>query len=170
MPTIKPQYAEAVVFFGDGNEANLVHVGKSEEQGYLVFYFIPTAKMRWKMNIQDSEFDPYDGWIKMKYKMDLCLQLDFDINFPSWLIMCNYHGDEDTPILRMHTELIRKNRILDRENANLRITLNKKRLEERKRILRPEERDLEVFDRMKRYKDASAPVTITAPQQEFGEE
>lgn len=143
----KPQSRESILIFGDGDEAVFGYIGPSKEEGYYLIHSRPTQKMRWSKQIQDSDYDKYDGWIKNIYKKDMCIQLSYDPDFPMWLILCDYNGGEDTPLMERFSrmrQLIERNRDLEKESMNLRILLSRKRAQERKRAMHPDEHLLEI--------------------------
>src|SRR3990167_7744245 len=135
----KPQSRESIVIYGDGDEAIFGFVAISSKEGYMLFHIKPTNKMRWRKQIQETPedgYDLYDGWWKKIYPKELCLQLSFDPDFPMWLILSDWEGNEHTPLFDYFIKLkplIDRNRDLERKANNLSIALNFKRAEERKR-------------------------------------
>ena len=174
----KPQNRESTILFGDGDEAVFGHISSSSVEGYNLVHLRPTQKMAWKRQIQMSEsegFDNNDGWWKKIYKKDLCIQLNADPDFPMWLILCNYLGHEETPLMEHFVKcrlLTERNRDLGKEVRNLRAELNRKRLNERKRALHPDEEFLEFEERTKRLISAGviAPTIAQPPHEDIGRE
>src|SRR3990167_9927589 len=130
----QPPNREGVVIFGDGDEAALIDIQNSDLEGYYLVIFSPTDKMRWTKQIQDNEYNKYNRAIWKVYKKDMCLQLSFSTDYPLWVVMCDYRGNEDTPMMKLHGVLILRKRDLEKENKNLRIEINQLRKQQRKRI------------------------------------
>lgn len=168
----KPPNRESILMFGDGDEAVFGFMGDSIHEGYKFAHFKPTKKMRWRKQIQDSEYSK-DGWIKKIYKQDLCKLVNDDPDFPVWVILCDYHGNENTPLFNLHRELVRINRTLDRENRNYRIMVNKMKLDEKRRLLHPNEWEEEKMQFAKKMKEIiGEPIVIDGNknQEQFTEE
>ena len=165
----RPPTRESILIFGDGDEAVLGSIGNSSEKGYYLVHFIPTKKMAWAKQIQPSEYDTKDRWIKKKYRKDLCHQLSLDLDFPMWAIMCDYYGKEDTPLFNIHNDLLLKNRDLDRQIRNLRIQINRMRLEDKKKAMHPDEWLDKQFAVAKKTKEIGEPIVIQQPA-EYSEE
>lgn len=168
----KPPTRESILIFGDGDEAVFGYIGNSTEEEYYLVHFIPTKKMAWAKQIQPTEYDTKDRWIKKKYRKDLCEQLSFDPDFPMWLIFCDYHGKEDTPLFNVHKELVLKNRDLDRQIRILRIQINRMRLEEAKKAMHPDEWLDKQFAVAKKAKETIGEPIVIQQQQpsEYQEE
>lgn len=114
--------------------------------------------MKWKKQIQLSEYDKYDGWIKKTYRADLCFQLSENPDFPAWIVLCDYGGNENTPMFNEFTNLrlmTLRNRALEKEINQLRTELSKLRMQLRQKIIHPDEDWLEQMDKFKMLKDAA---------------
>ena len=154
----KPVNRESILRFGDGDIAIFGHTSLSSRQGYRIFHFKPLETMRWKKQIQISEYDKYDGWIKKTYRADLCFQISENPDFASWDILCDYYGNENTPMLNEYINLrlmILRNRALEKEIEQLRIENAKIRRDSRQRVIHPEEYWLETMDKLKMLKDTA---------------
>lgn len=145
----KPNYRESILIFGDGDEAILNTVSISHKEGFMYFEFRPTPQMRWRKQIMNQDFDPTDRWIKRIYRVDLCIQLSFDFDFPIWLVLCNYYGDDNTQLYHQFVHVkqyIQRNRDLERENRTLRTTINRVRIDQRIQSERPKEFEREKLN------------------------
>ena len=165
MPIEKPNKRDSILLFGDGDEATFITQGISTKSGYYFFKYLPTRQMRWRKQIEDDQYDPTDRTINKTYKKDMCWQLSNDPDFPVWVILCDYHGNEETPMMEEFINLkrmIKVNRDLNRENRNLRAQLNKVRLDELRRSQDPQGYMREVMQSAKYMKEA-----VGQSQQQF---
>lgn len=167
----KPQNRESILIFGDGDEAVFSYVGNSVDEDYYLFHIRPTTKMMWRKQIQMSEedgYDRFDGWWKKRYKKDLCKQISFDPDFPMWLILCDWYGNEKTPMMDYFvkcTELLERNRYLDKKVNAYKALVNRKSVEERKRAMHPDESFLEFEHKVKRLVQSGI-INISTVQQQ----
>jgi len=172
----KPQNRESTVIFGDGDEAVFGYVGTSVDEDYLLFHLRPTQKMAWKNQIQMSEaenYDKFDGWWKKRFRKDLCLQLSPSPDFPTWLILCDWYGRERTPLMEHFvkcSDLIERNRYLEKKVANFMAAQNRKSMEERKKALHPEGDFLLFEERVKRMIQAGVITPSIQQKDEIGAE
>ena len=123
--------------------------------------------MRWKKQILDDQYSPDDKMINRKYKNDLCIPLSTDPDFGLWLILCDYHGNEDTPLFNYFVrvkELIMRNRDLERENSNMRSLVNKLRLMQRIGDSHPDGEMNKFLNKMKWANEAAKPPMVFQPQ------
>lgn len=156
----KPINRESTLIFGDGDEAVFGFLGNSEQEGFYLIHFRPTNKMKWRKQIQETNsdgYDKYDGWWKRIYKKDLCIQLSFDPDFPMWLVLCDYYGNESTPLMEHFVELkhaIFRIRDLTKQNINLRAERNVHIIMERRKVSYPEENFNQFIEKTTRIKKA----------------
>lgn len=131
--------------------------------------------MKWKKQIQNGEYDSYDGWIKRTYRADLCFQISENPDFPAWDVLCDYNGNENTPMLNEYINLnltIKKNRELVNEVGLLRTEMAHYRRRLRMKIIHPDESWLEKIDEFKMLKDVAGhsqpppPEPYQPPQQQ----
>ena len=160
----KPTNRESIVLFGDGDEAVFGHTTLSHEEGYRIFHFRPTAKMRWTKQIQDEEYDQHDRWIKKIYKDDLCILLSSDPDFPFWAILCDYDGIEKTPLMKVFQRDKMKIRELQREIQLLKTERTTKRIMEMKKAQYPTMYEQEMLDRIARHRKAAGDRQIIPSQ------
>lgn len=157
MPIIKPNKRDPVLMFGDGDEASFITQGTSTKEGYFFFKFLPTPQMRWRKQITDDKYSEDDRTINRTYKQDLCFQLSNDPDFPVWVILCDYHGNEDTPMINEFLKLksmIKVNRDLQRQLKIKEAQLHKARIDEMRRAADPQGYMHEVMQSAKYMKDA----------------
>lgn len=163
----KPVSREGVVFFGDGDEAGLITVANSTDEGYLYFKMRPTPQMKWKKQIQQEDYHPDDRTLNKKYKKELCIQLSFDPDFPMWLVLCDYYGHEDTPLMEnlvYCTNIIKKNRDLVQINKTLQATINSIRREIRRKAEHPTEDEREKLNFLQHVTDRQRQPVMYPPQ------
>lgn len=174
----KPQNRESALTYGDGDEAVFGFVADSAKDGYLLFHVRPTPKMKWRKQIQMTEVDGYDrfdGWWKKIYRKDLCKQLSFDPDFPMWLILCDWNGNEQTPLMEYFVrcvDLIERNRYLENKVKNYQSALNRKSIEGKKRAMHPDEDFLVFEERVKKLIQAGVitPAIVQQQPKEMGAE
>ena len=169
----RPSSRESTIIYGDGDEAVFLTVGTSTQKGHLYFKLRPTPQMRWKKQILDDQYDPNDKWINRIYKSDLCIPLSTDPDFGMWLILCDYFGNEDTPLFNYFVkskQLILRNRDLEKENLIYRAKINKMDLIARKRAIHPEEYVRELLNNVSYINEAAKPpVLMPTPNSPTGE-
>lgn len=154
----KPETRESLVIFGDGSEAIFGTCSNSTVEGFMMFQIRPTPQMRWKYQIPPSHYHKDDNWIYKVYKRDLCLQLSFDPDFPVWLILCDYNGDEDTPLmdnLIKAKPFINRNRILEVENRRLEVQVKMMQKERLRESQHPDERLTKLLGQVKFINDVA---------------
>ncbi len=145
----RPSRRESLVMFGDGDVATLLSVGNSSIPGRTFFKFRPTPQMRWKKQILDDQYNPNDKWIDRTYPTDLCFPLSLDPDFYQWIILCDYFGNEDSPLFNYFVkvkQLISRNRSLEQEVFTKRVEINKYHLRERLKVMHPEEHEREKLN------------------------
>lgn len=152
----KPQNRESILIFGDGDEAVFGYIGNSVDEEYNLFHIRPTGKMMWRKQIQMTEqdgYDRWDGWWKKRYRKDLCVSLSIDPDFPMIIIMCDWYGNEKTPMMDYFVkcaELIERNRYLQKKSSAYKALTDRKAIEERKRAMHPDGVELEFEKRVER--------------------
>ena len=161
----RPSTRESTIIFGDGDEAVFLTVGSSIQKGYLYFKIRPTPQMRWKKQILDNQYDPNDKWIGRIYRTDMCIPLSLDPDFSLWMLLCDYYGNEDTPLFNYFVKskhLIIRNRDLEKENFILRAKINKADLIARKRAEHPESYIRELLNHVSYINEAAKPPIFTS--------
>ena len=170
----RPTDRESMVMFGDGNEAVFLTAQPSSEKGYTFFKLRPLPQMRWKLQILDNQYNPNDKWVYRKYKSDLCFPLSTDPDYGQWIILCDYYGNEDTPLFDYFVkckQVIQRNRDLSKENFNLRAALNKKLLQEMEKAKHPDADMMKALNNAKWINDsAKLDYPMQQPAQFPGEE
>jgi len=162
----KPTSREGILIFGDGDEAAFITCGHSTYEGYLYFKYRPTPQMKWRKQIQPDQFHPDDHTINKIYKKELCVQLSFDPDFPMWLILCDCHGNEETPFIDNFIKcihFIKRNRDIEQENKMLWATVNRIRKQSRRKAEHPTEDEHEKLNFLKYVHDQTKP---SYPQQQ----
>src|SRR3990167_11376677 len=148
----KPTERENLLSFGDGCDAKFITCQKSSKEGWMFFRFNPTPEMRWRKDIPDNHFSQNGRWIDKIYKEDLCFQISFDPDFPKWLILCDYYGNENTPMIDYFVkcrQLIERNRVLQEDKKTLKASLDYSMLRMRKRAEHPDEYKLKKLQHAK---------------------
>lgn len=123
--------------------------------------------MRWKKQILDNQYNPEDKTINRKYKEDLCLPLSTDPDFGLWLILCDYYGNEDTPLFNYFIkvkQLIIRNRDLEKENSNMRAFVNKINLKQALASRHPDAELMKFLNKWKWANEASKPPMVFQQQ------
>ena len=110
--------------FADGDIAIFDSIAPSSKDGYYHIRLRTTDQMLWNKQIPDSHYSESDRWIHKIYKEDLFIQLSFIPDFPVWIILCDYNGNENTTLMKFFGKtglVIQRNRQLENENNILRL-------------------------------------------------
>lgn len=169
-PIEQPKYEENVILFGDGNEAIFQMSQLSSQAGFRYFKLRPTPHMEWRNKIPKSHYDQFDRWIHKIYKSDLCYKLSDDSHFQVWMVLCDYYGNENTPLMnhfvRM-TEIIKRNRDLEKSLLIARSETNTLRRDLRRKTMFPREDLQEKFNFAKSMKDVMKDPIYAPPMGNF---
>lgn len=150
----KPAQGERLLIFGDGDVAIFDSIASSPSvEGHYHIKLRPTPQMRWRKQIPEIHFNENDRWIHKIYKKELCLQLSFDPDFPTWVILCDYNAREDTPMMESLircVNLINRNRELEKDKNIAISELNslKKRLRKKAQHMTEDEIEKLAFAQM----------------------
>jgi len=156
----KPINREGILIFGDGDMALFLDKQMAQDKGYDLLIFKPLDKMKYSKQIQDWEYDIYDRLVKKIYKRDLCIPLNDSPDFPTWLLLCNYRGSEDTPAMRIFGDYIKTIRDLKRKTVIDEIKLNRIRAKSAVDAMHPDQEELKFLERVKRFNASNATKEI----------
>ena len=145
----KPGTREGILIFGNGDEASFITCGDSSNEGFMYFKFTPTPQMKWRRQIPPEHYHRDDKTLNKLYKKDLCIQLSYDPDFPMWLILCDYYGNENTPLFEhfvRYTQLLKRNRQLEYDKSILESTINRIKRDLRRKAQFPKEDEQEKLN------------------------
>lgn len=150
----KPINREGILIFGDGDMALFGDIQTSTREGFSMLIFRPLDKMKWAKQIQDWEYDKYDRWIKRLYRSDLIIPLNNSPDFPTWLLLCDYRGNEDTAAIKVFGKNLEVIRDLKISNTTWKIKLNRVRNIETQAALHPEANEIKIIETAGRWAKA----------------
>lgn len=150
-PTIDRVYH--FILWGDLSMAGLVHPMVITKKDTYEFYFIPTPTMRFKYQIQDSEYDSSRGCIIKEYPKDVCFSAsDYPIG---WIILNDYNSQQldNNFIRKINNMILETNKELNREIIGYRILSSKQSYELIQILKHPEEARARQYAELKKVKD-----------------
>jgi len=167
---LKPTTGERLLIFGDGDEAIYDFIGNSNKKDYFLIKFRPTPQMRFHKQIPETHYNVDDRWIYKIYRKDLCFQISFDPDFPVWVILCDYNGNEDTQMIQQFDKcekFIARNRELEIDKNILQVSLNTLKRDIRKKAQYPSEEELDKLRYLERINKVKPTPQQPSPMQEF---
>jgi len=90
----RPIEQSRTLIFGNGSFAEFGDCRENNKEGTITFTFRPSEAMRWRDRIPDEDYDEKNNWIKKTYDRDLTEPLDLSPDFQTWMLFCDYRGEE----------------------------------------------------------------------------
>jgi len=128
------------------------------------FEFKPTEAMRWKHQIQDSDYDMNSGRIVKEFPNEYCINASSSAKTIRWFILCDYNGKEVEAIHKFNKDNLIKLQSYKNEIETLNLALLIAQKEAKKREAHRLESDEESLDRFAKIKRITDP--LNAPPEE----
>ena len=117
----RPTDDENFIIFGDGYQAFLRNSREVPESAEIEFEFRPTPMLRYTFQITDNKYTNKESFTILKrYPKKYCVLLTASPRSTTWLLFCNFEGQELPLINRINSEILAENVVLKKENLIMR--------------------------------------------------